>query len=141
MTHQRKFVGLASALLLGAFTAAAVAGPSDPIGTWFPSAGEAKIRVEACGSALCGSVTWQKTPRKDTLNPDPAKRDNPVVGTRILNGFKPTGSTGEWRGTVYNAEDGKTYDAYMIMQADGSMNLKGCVLGILCKSDHWTRAD
>ena len=39
---------------------AAAAG--DPSGVWLRSNGNAKIRIESCGSALCGTVVWEKTP-------------------------------------------------------------------------------
>jgi uncharacterized protein (DUF2147 family) len=110
-------------------------------GTWLRSSGSSKIRIEACGNALCGTVVWEKNPRKDIYNPDPAKREEPVVGRRVLLGLKPTDTADQWKGEVYNAEDGKTYTGYVTLQSDGSLKLQGCVLGgLICKSDQWSRS-
>lgn len=114
---------------------------ADATGTWLRSSGSSKIRIEPCGSALCGTVVWEKNPRKDIYNPDPAKREEPVVGRRVLLGLKPSGTADQWKGEVYNAEDGKTYTGYVTLQADGTLKLQGCVLGgLICKSDQWSRS-
>lgn len=121
--------------------ASAPAWAADPIGVWTRSSGSSRIRIEACGQALCGTVVWEKNPRKDIYNPDPARRDDPVTGRRILLGMKPTGTPDQWKGEVYNAEDGKTYTGYVSLQADGKLKLQGCVLGgLICKSDLWSRS-
>ena len=113
----------------------------DATGVWLRSSGTAKFRIEACGAALCGSIIWEKAPRKDVNNPDPARRDDPLTGKKILLGMKPTGTADQWKGEVYNAEDGKTYTGYISLQPDGSLKLQGCVLGgMICKSDQWTRS-
>lgn len=133
---------LASVLALGCgLTVSGIAVAGDAIGVWMRSSGSSKIRIEPCGGALCGTVVWEKNPRKDVNNPDPAKRDEAVTGRRVLLGLKPTGTADQWKGDVYNAEDGKTYTGYVTLQADGSLKLQGCVLGgLICKSDSWTRA-
>jgi uncharacterized protein (DUF2147 family) len=127
------FLGLT---LIGCASALA----SEPTGTWMPSSADGKIRIDSCGGSFCGTVVWEKSPHKDLYNPDESKHDNPVVGTRILSGFKPTGKANEWRGRVYNTQDGKTYDAYITMTSESTLDLKGCVLGgWICKTDQWTR--
>ena len=114
----------------------------DPTGTWIRSAGTSKIRIDNCGSALCGTVVWEKSPRKDIYNPDASKRDRPVTGVRVLLGMKPSGTPEQWKGEVYNAEDGKTYTGYITLQDANSLKLQGCVLGgLICKSDTWSRAN
>lgn len=124
--------------------AALVATPAlagDPTGVWMRASGTSKIRIDNCGSALCGTVVWEKSPRKDTFNPDPAKRDRPVTGVRILLGMQPSGTPDQWKGEVYNAEDGKTYTGYITLQGSNSLKLQGCVLGgLICKSDTWSRS-
>ena len=124
--------------------AAVVATPAlagDPTGVWMRSNGNSKIRIDNCGSAVCGTVVWEKNPRKDTFNPDPAKRDQPVTGVRVLLGMKPSGTPDQWKGEVYNAEDGKTYTGYITLQDASTLKLQGCVLGgLICKSDTWSRS-
>lgn len=125
-----------AALVIGAASAVA----SEPTGVWMRSSGSSKIRIESCGAALCGTVVWEKAPRKDVYNPDPAKRDEPVTGRRVLLGMKPSGD-GQWKGEVYNAEDGKTYTGYITLTGADQLKLQGCVLGgLICKSDTWSRS-
>lgn len=114
---------------------------ADPTGVWLRASGSSKIRIDSCGKALCGTVVWEKSPRKDIYNPDPARRDDPITGRRILLGMAPTGTADQWKGEVYNAEDGKTYTGFVTIQADGQLKLQGCVLGgLICKSDVWSRS-
>lgn len=131
-------IGAAAALFVLA-TAPALAG--DATGVWMRSSGTSKIEISKCGDALCGSVVWEKTPRKDVYNPDPARRGDPVTGRRILLGMKPTGTADQWKGSVYNAEDGKTYTGYISLEGASTLKLQGCVLGgLICKSDTWNRS-
>ncbi len=131
-------IGAAATLLVLA-TIPAFAG--DATGVWMRSSGTSKIQIAKCGQALCGSVVWEKTPRKDIHNPDPAHRDDPVTGRKILLGMLPTGTADQWKGSVYNAEDGKTYTGYITLESTGSLQLQGCVLGgLICKSDSWNRS-
>lgn len=130
-------IGAVAALVLA--SASALAG--DATGVWMRSSGTGKIRIDQCGGALCGTVVWEKAPRKDIYNPDPAKRNDPLVGRRVLLGLKPTGTADQWKGEVYNADDGKTYTGYVTLQPNGSLKLQGCVLGgLICKSDLWHRS-
>ncbi|MBV5264305.1 DUF2147 domain-containing protein [Pinisolibacter aquiterrae] len=123
-------------LLLAAGSASA----GEATGVWMRSSGTSKIRIDKCGAALCGTVVWEKSPRKDIYNPDAAKRDEPITGRRILLGMKPSGED-KWKGEVYNAEDGKTYTGYITLTAPDQLKLQGCVLGgLICKSDTWSRA-
>lgn len=119
---------------------AASAAAADPIGVWLRASGSAKIRIDKCGSALCGTVVWEREPRKDVYNPDAAKRNDPIVGRRVLLGLKPSGDD-RWKGEVYNAEDGKTYTGYVTLVGADELKLQGCVLGgLICKSDTWSRS-
>ena len=128
----------AGVMLFGLGMGAAEAG--DPTGVWMRSSGSSKIRIDKCGSALCGTVVWERNPRKDVNNPDPARRDDQVTGRRVLLGMKPAGDD-KWKGEVYNAEDGKTYTGYVTMVAADELKLQGCVLGgLICKSDTWSRS-
>lgn len=113
----------------------------DPTGVWMRASGSSKIRIDKCGAALCGTVVWEQSPRKDIYNPDASKRDRPVTGLRILLGMKPSGTPDQWKGEVYNAEDGKTYTGYITLEGANSLKLQGCVLGgLICKSDSWSRS-
>lgn len=145
--HRRLTAGRSKTftLALGAALAfLALPGPSafaaDAAGTWARPSGTSQIRISPCGDALCGKIVWLKEPRNDVNNPDPAKRGNPLLGTRIVLGMKPTGEADTWKGKVYNAEDGKTYTGYITLEGGSKMKLEGCVLGgLICKGETWTR--
>jgi len=134
---------LSAALLAAGFFAAAAppAHAGDARGDWVRPNGASKIRISSCGSALCGKLIWLREPRKDTENPDAAKRDRPLLGVQIVRSMKPTGKGDQWKGKVYNAEDGKTYTGFIELTAAGQLKLEGCVMGgLICKGESWSRA-
>lgn len=130
----------------GAF--AAEAGSMDPAGTWATENAEAKIKIEKCGADhvhLCGNVVWLKEPnddkgrpKTDAKNPDPAKRSRPALGMALFNDLAPDDDN-RYTGQIYNAENGKTYDVTFSVEEPNDIKVKGCVLSILCGSQHWTK--
>ena len=141
----KSFSAAACGLLLLASNFAFAASPE---GTWLSQDGATKVRVSDCGGKLCGKVVWLHVPndpqtgkpKTDKLNPDPAKRARPLIGLTVVNGLKPSGPN-RWSGVIYNADDGNTYDASLEVENERTAMLKGCVLKMLCKGQHWTRAD
>ena len=145
ITTKARCIGwaLATVLISPAFA-------GDPSGTWLTESGKSQVRLAPCGEALCGRIQWLKEPndpatgkpKRDVRNPDPGKRDRPIVGVEILKGMKPGEAPDQWAGDVYNAEDGKTYQARLILQDARTLQLKGCVLGgLICKSQAWSRVN
>ena len=127
---------LAALFCLG--SAPAYAG--DPTGDWLVEDGTAKIRIAICGASLWGVVGWEKAPGKDTSNPDPAKRTRDTLGMPILIDMKPSG-TDKWSGQIYNAKDGKMYQASVELQSDQALKVRGCVLGgLFCGGETWARS-
>jgi uncharacterized protein (DUF2147 family) len=112
---------------------------ANPKGDWLVEEKDAIIRIDACGTSLCGTVVWTKKPGGlDENNPDPAKRSRPVMGLQLLLGMKPA-SDGRWEGDIYNPENGKTYSSRMWLKSDDTLRVEGCVLGFLCDGQNWTR--
>jgi uncharacterized protein (DUF2147 family) len=135
---------LVAALLAAGFLAAAPlsALAADARGDWVRPNGASKIRITPCGSALCGKLIWLREPRKDTENPDASKRDRPLLGVEIVQSMKPTAKANQWKGKVYNAEDGKTYTGFIELTSAGKLKLEGCVMGgLICKGESWSRAN
>jgi uncharacterized protein (DUF2147 family) len=113
----------------------------DVTGTWLSQTGETRVRIAACGSDLCGTVVWQKTPGKDEKNPDASKRNRPIVGLRMIFGMKSAGS-GQWSGQLYNFQDGGTYAGKMRLAGSSALELSGCALGgLVCRSQTWTKVN
>lgn len=118
------------------------------VGTWLSADGGTKVRVSDCGGKLCGTVVWLNEPfdpatgkpKTDKHNPNEAQRSRPLLGVQVVQGLKPSGAN-KWSGQIYNADDGKTYQAHVTVVSETAMQVQGCVLGILCKSQTWTRAN
>ena len=140
-----KFVPAAAVGLIF-LSSAALAGA--PEGTWMSQDGGTKIRLTDCGGKLCGTVVWLNEPidpntgkpKTDKHNPDPAKRARPLIGLTVANGLAPSGPD-EWSGRIYNADDGRTYQASFKVQSESTAKVQGCVLKVLCKGHTWTRAN
>jgi len=129
-------IWLSGVALIGALTPAVAA---TPLGTWLVEEKTAEIRVVDCGSVLWGVFAWEKSPGIDSNNPDPAMRNKPLLGSPLLLGLAPNADHSEWQGKVYNPQDGKQYDATVSTPDDQTLNLKGCLIGFLCKTVPWTR--
>ena len=125
--------------LLAASMTPALAG--DPTGDWRVEDGVAHIRVAACHGSMWGAVAWEKIPGgRDKNNPDATKKSRPTLGMPILlNMKKKKGGTDQWEGQIYNAKDGKLYDSTMTLNNPNELEIEGCVLGILCGGQTWTR--
>ena len=122
---------------LPAFSALA----DDPQGIWLNDAQSFRIRVSPCGAALCGTLVWLREPRNDEFNPDPAKREQPLLGLRLVSGMMPTNAPDEWKGSAYNPEDGRSYVETMNLK-EGKLLTQGCVANTaICHSAAWTKVN
>ena len=111
----------------------------DPTGEWQTEKGDAHIRIVDCGGKLWGVVSWAKIPGNDIHNPDPSMRKRPTLGMPVLLNMKPGDDPGTWEGEVYNAKNGRTYDASIEMQSDDKLHVEGCALAVLCGGEDWKR--
>ena len=76
----------------------------------------------------------------DRENPDPAKRDQPIIGLVIVKGLKYAGK-GRWsRGTIYDPEVGKTYKVKVSREDEDTLNIRGFIgVSLLGRTTVWTR--
>lgn len=135
-------LAVAAGLSLGAGAAAAADGPT---GLWRLSDGRITVRVAQCGGAYCGTLAalakpldGRGKPKIDWRNPNPALRNRPVIGITVLRNMEDSGPN-RWAGTIYNADDGHTYSAYMSRNGN-AMTLKACVT-VLCKTMKFVKVD
>ena len=118
---------------------------SDAEGLWLMANGKVTVKVTNCGDGICGTIVGLKEPiskldgkpKVDRENPDPALRQRPVIGLSILRNMRMTGD-GQWKGTIYNPDDGNTYNATVKLKGN-ELKVKGCVIGILCKTNSFAR--
>jgi uncharacterized protein (DUF2147 family) len=111
---------------------------SDPTGEWLTAKGYARIRIADCNGRLWGVVSWETYPSVDDKNPDPTKRNRPTLGMPILLGMSRTGPD-KWSGEIYNSKDGHTYSASISLLSPDVLKVQGCVFGIFCGGENWTR--
>ncbi|MEO0881085.1 MAG: DUF2147 domain-containing protein [Pseudomonadota bacterium] len=117
------------------------ADPSDVAGMWLTESQDAIVEIADCGdSTPCGTIVWfdetNAEANTDIRNPDPALQSRPIVGMEMLSGFQRRGE--RWRrGTIYNAENGKTYGSGINIRDNGDLTVKGCI-GPICQTQVWT---
>jgi uncharacterized protein (DUF2147 family) len=116
-------------------------------GKWLTDEGKGHVLFESCGSKMCGKIVWLKEPNDesgkphvDALNQDKNLRSRPIIGLKLTE-LEPDGN-GSWKGIIYNPEDGKSYKAQASIQRDGSLLVKGCIMGgLLCDDQTWKRVN
>jgi uncharacterized protein (DUF2147 family) len=145
----RRAAALGAGVVCLALLPGALAQGAGVSGVWTTGHGDAKIRIAACGPALCGTLVWLAQPvdkdgraKTDVNNPDPAKRARPLVGLTLLTGLTRSGeaSGATWRGVIYNADNGKDYDVSVRLIDERRAAIRGCILGgLFCGGETWTR--
>jgi uncharacterized protein (DUF2147 family) len=104
---------------------AAVIKPIGPLGTWLTEKKEGRVRIEECGTNLCGYSVDSRTGRNKE---------------KILINMKPGGS--KWTGKIYDPKSGSTYSSTIAMKGNEGLRVQGCAFGgLFCGGQTWTRAD
>lgn len=131
-----------AALAAVSFAAAQAAGPA-PLGRWITESGNLEVEVAPCGDALCGTVVRVLANRSMSApGQEMAPVDGrPALGMTILSQLRP-GGDGEWNGSIYNRENGKTYSVRVSPgTAAGELLVRGYVgLPLFGKTQVWRRA-
>jgi uncharacterized protein (DUF2147 family) len=139
--------------LIGAALAAPtpVAAPGDRVlALWLTEERDAHVRIERVGATYEGRIVWLKEPdypaddamagrpKVDRENPLEALRGTPIMGLRIVQGFRF--DDGEWRdGTIYDPNNGKTYRCRMWFDGE-TLRVRGYIgIPLLGRSTSWTR--
>ena len=133
-----------------AFTTEASAQKSadDLVGVWEPSHGKGRVKIEKIGDKYFGKVVWLKEPidpetgekKLDKNNPDPALRTRKRLGLRVLQDFTFSGK-GVWEnGTIYDPENGSTYNCKINMTDKNTLDIRGYVgTPMFGRTDTWKR--
>lgn len=118
-------------------------------GHWLTGEGQSQIEIFERGGSFYGKIVWldepledDGTPKLDKENPDRALRRRPLMGLELLQGFSYDASKNEWSGgTIYDPENGRTYTAYIRLEDNNTLRLRGYVMGMrfMGRTTHWTR--
>jgi uncharacterized protein (DUF2147 family) len=115
--------------------------------------GYAHIEMVRRGDVYDGKIVWLNEllypqgdemagqTKVDRMNPDPALRQQPIIGLAIVHGLRHAGE-GSWEGgTIYDPETGKTYRSKASI-ADGgeTLNLRGYIgISLFGRTSQWKR--
>ncbi len=110
-------------------------------GKWVTAGKDSIVEIAPCGTKLCGKVAKLLKPvpggaSVDRNNPDATLRTRPLVGLPILIGFADNGAA--WSGTIYDPRRGRTYRSVVVLNADGSLKVQGCI-AFFCQTQTWTK--
>ncbi len=143
---------LSAGLLLLALTAApqAYAGGAVPkeAGVWIDDSGKGAVKIEPCGTKLCGRIVWLRDPLNpkgeplfDKNNPEPGQRARPICGLPTLGNLQQMPEGGFDGGWVYDPKDGNSYSVALDLKGPNALQVTGYKgLRFLGKSFIWTRA-
>jgi uncharacterized protein (DUF2147 family) len=133
MKHSLALLALAAAPLAMAQTT-----PTQ-MGRWVTESGNLEVEVAPCGDAFCGTVVKVLANRSMSGPGEMAADSKPAMGMKILSDFRPAG-TGEWKGEIYNRENGKTYSAIITTPVADQLVVHAYVgLPIFGKTQVWRR--
>ena len=116
-------IALASAI-------AGLSGPAnaaEPYGVWVRPSTGTQVHFYDCGGKLCGKIVAVKDQSRSK-----------EIGTVIMKGAAKSGGN-TWKGDLLEVESGKIYSGVVTLESASALNLKGCVMGILCKGETWRK--
>jgi uncharacterized protein (DUF2147 family) len=129
--------------LVLAGSAAAQPGQTPGIeGKWLTDDGKAVVVIDRCGEEICGKIATvldkrRNVPTVDIENPDQSLRNRPIVGLKILSGFRADREG--WRGgKAYDPKTGRSYRSTLALDGARRLVVTGCIL-FICRSMIWQR--
>ncbi len=97
-------------------------------GVWTRGDGNARVKIAACGDALCATNVWIGD-----------SSGGEEVGDRLVMSVAPD-ERGRLSGTAFDPKRDLTYSIRIDVR-EASLVTRGCILGgLLCKSVDWSRA-
>jgi uncharacterized protein (DUF2147 family) len=121
-------------------------GPDEILGEWLTDKDEAIVEIYRCGELYCGKIVWLKesrnpdgTEKLDTQNPEPSKRDHPIIDLVMVWDFRYHGD-GSWvDGRIYDPDNGNTYSCKMRLEGD-KLKVRGYIgFSLFGRTTVWTR--
>jgi uncharacterized protein (DUF2147 family) len=103
-----------------------------PLGDWQSEGNKGLVRIEPCGSVLCGYMVDAATN---------AKGETILINmkSKMKSGMKSEGAT-EWTGTIVSRASGSTYYATMALKQSNTLRVEACAVGrFFCSGNDWSR--
>jgi Uncharacterized protein conserved in bacteria (DUF2147) len=105
---------------------AAVRDPNSPLGVWLTEEKEGKVRIEQCGTNLCGYSVDSKSNKN---------------GEQVLINMRPS-KDAKWSGRILDPNTGSTYDSTIALKGTDTLRVQGCAFGgMFCGGQTWTRVN
>ncbi len=128
-------------------TTTAVTGADRIIGLWQVGSGKARVKITKYGDKYAGKIVWLKEPNNpdgskkvDKNNPDEAKRTTQLLGLTNLLGFEYKSGSDYENGTIYDPENGSTYNCVITLEDDNTLKVRGYIgVTIFGRTDTWKR--
>lgn len=128
---KRIFIALAAFAAVAAPASAAAKSPLE--GRW--KKGNLVIQISPCGRELCGTVV-----RASEKQQAKAERGSgtDLIGARLIKDIDKTGSN-TYRASVFLPHRNMHARGTIKQVSTNTLAVRGCVLGIVCKSQSWQR--
>ena len=98
---------------------------NSPLGVWLTEEKEGKVRIEQCGTNLCGYSVDKKSNQN---------------GEQVLINMKP--GKDKWSGRIFDPNSGSTYDSTIALKGTDTLRVQGCAFGgMFCGGQTWTRVN
>jgi uncharacterized protein (DUF2147 family) len=118
---------------------------SPPVGLWKAEDGQIEIfevdgKLNGKIAALSKEYTTDGIEKTDLSNPDPTKKNRPLIGLVFMTGFTPEGS-GRWdHGTIYDPKTGNTYASFLEYSGGDTLKLRGYIgISLIGRTAVWTK--
>ena len=90
--------------------------------------------------ALKEPQTREGKEKLDVHNPDPSKRERPIVGLVFMSGFSRKNDARWEDGTIYDPKTGNTYSGSMELEGPETIKVRGFIgISLIGRTDVWTR--
>jgi uncharacterized protein (DUF2147 family) len=128
-------------------TAVDAADAASPVGRWKGEDGifamfESEGKLSAKIVELSEPNATDGKEKSDIYNPDPRKRNHPIIGLVFISGLTKKSATRWENGTVYDPKSGKTYSCFVELQGPDKIKLRGFIgTAVIGRNYTWTRVD
>ena len=124
-------------IILAAIAAAVVPTAADARasleGRW--KNGKMEIVIRPCSGGLCGTVVKASAKQQAKAQNGSGTR---LIGSRVIDNIRPAGP-GTYKADVYVADRDMNARGTIRQVSANRLNVRGCVLGFLCKTTNWDR--